>query len=283
MELDNAVLDTSEIAWFIRMKSGLDITRYRPACFRRRIAHRMSIIGCASIDEYLGRLTSDTGELERLVDAVTIHVTQFFRDRDVFEALERDLVPERLARKAATEPGVFRVWSAGCSTGEETYSIAMMLKRAASSGTRGWIEVFGTDVSESACQTARAGLFHDERMGGLPARLRNRYFSRQGDQWRAGRELRELVKFRPHDLFSPAPYSMLDMIFCRNVLIHFEQNARNIVMDHFHTALAAGGLLVLGKSEALSSRAEQLFELVDPRFKIYRKRTAKGPSGEDRK
>jgi len=245
----------------------------------------MTMVGCRCVDEYFGRLTVDPEEIERLVDAVTIHVTGFFRDRDVFDALESEHVPALVARKASGGLGALRVWSAGCSTGEETYSIAMMLERAlrdaGGNGGEG-IEVFGTDVSASACRAAMAGVFDNDRMTGLPAVLKNRYFRREGGSWRIGRELRAFVKFKAHDLFSPPPYSMLDMIFCRNVLIHFEHRSRVAVMRHFHAALAEWGLLVLGKSEALCSTTGALFELVEPRFKIYTKRTVGSLSGEDR-
>ena len=179
--------------------------------------------------------------------------------------------------------GTLRAWSAGCSTGEEAYSIAMMLEKAARVSEPGIrIEVFGTDVSEDACRTARIGVYSDERIEGLPSRLRTEFFRKENDGWHARQSLRAMVKFRPHDLFSPSPFSHLDMIFCRNVLIHFEHFVRDAVMRYFHKALVPDGLLVLGKSEVLAGEAERLFELSDPRCKIYRKRPFGGPSREDR-
>jgi two-component system CheB/CheR fusion protein len=284
MALSNTVLDVSEIAWFIRMKHGIDISRYRPTCFRRRVAHRMAMIGCETIEEYLGHLTADASEMEKLMDVITIHVTGFFRDRDVFDALEERHVPSLLSRGSGGGTGTLRAWSAGCSTGEEAYSIAMMLEKAArvsAPGTK--IEVFGTDVSEDACRTARAGMYGEERMEGLSSRMRSEFFRREGDGWHAKQSLRAMVKFRPHDLFSPAPFSRLDMIFCRNVLIHFEHFVRDAVMKGFHGALLPGGFLVLGKSEVLAGDAERLFELIDPRCKIYSKRPSDGQSREDRR
>ena len=284
MELRNAPLDVSEIAWFIRMKYGIDVSRYRPTCFRRRVAHRMAMIGCETIEEYLGYLTADAGEMEKLMDVITIHVTGFYRDRDVFQALEERYLPALLSAARESRQGMLRAWSAGCSTGEEAYSIAIMMEKAArisAPGTR--IEVFGTDVSEDACRTARTGVYSDERIEDLPSRIRSEFFSREPDGWHAKQPLRGMVKFRPHDLFSPAPFSRLDMIFCRNVLIHFEHFVRDAVMKGFHEALVPGGLLVLGKSEVLAGDAERLYELIDPRCKIYCKRPCDGLYREDRK
>lgn len=284
MALSNTILDVSEIAWFIKMKYGVDVSRYRPTCFRRRVAHRMAMIGCGTIEEYLGYLTADAGEMEKLMDVITIHVTGFYRDQDVFLALEERHVPTLLSGNREARQGTLRAWSAGCSTGEEAYSIAIMLEKAArvsAPGTR--IEVFGTDVSEDACRTARAGVYSDEKIDGLPSKIRNEFFRRERDGWHAKQFLRGIVKFRPHDLFSPAPFSRLDMIFCRNVLIHFEHFVRDAVMKDFHKALVPGGLLVLGKSEVLAGEAERLYELIDPRCKIYCKRPCDGLSREDRK
>lgn len=283
MALSTTVLDVSEIAWFIRMKHGVDVSRYRPSCFRRRVAHRMAMIGCGTVEEYLGRLTADEGEMEKLMDVITIHVTGFYRDPDVFAALEERHVPRMLAGSPHAVPGPVRAWSAGCSTGEEAYSIAIMLEKAARVSAPGArIEVFGTDVSEDACRAARAGIYGDDRIEGLPSRIRSEFFERGRDGWHVRQTLRGIVKFMPHDLFSSAPFSRLDMIFCRNVLIHFEHFVRDAVMKSFHEALVPGGLLVLGKSEALSGEPERLFELIDPRCKIYRKRPSDGPIREDR-
>ncbi|MDD3643400.1 MAG: protein-glutamate O-methyltransferase CheR [Candidatus Krumholzibacteria bacterium] len=284
MALSNTALDVSEIAWFIRMKYGVDVSRYRPTCFRRRVAHRMAMIGCGTVEEYLGYLTADGEEMEKLMDVITIHVTGFYRDRDVFQALEERYVPPMLSGSTIPRTGTIRAWSAGCSTGEEAYSIAIMLERAARASAPGTqIEVFGTDVSEDACRAARSGVYSDERIEGMPSRIRSEYFVRERDGWHARQSLRGLVKFRPHDLFSPAPFSRLDMIFCRNVLIHFEHYVRDAVMKGFHEALVPGGLLVLGKSEVLAGEAERLFDLMDPRCKIYGKRPSDGPSREDRR
>jgi two-component system CheB/CheR fusion protein len=267
------VLDLSEIAWLVKSRCGVDLSRYRATTLNRRVLHRMAMTGCGDIEEYFNRLISDSCEMEKLMDIVTIHVTEFFRDLDVFRALERGYVPALIDEKTDAGHGVFRAWSAGCSTGQEAYSMAMMIDRAVKNvSPNTHIEVFGTDVSEDSCRTARKGLYSGENVESLPADIRDGYFEKEGRSWRVTTGLRSLVRFAAHDIFAAPPYSNLDLIMCRNVMIHFEHMVRDEVIVNFHRSLQGRGLLVLGKSEALTGPLEHLFELVEPRCKIYRKR-----------
>ncbi len=276
------VLDLSELAWIVKSRYGVDLSCYRSTCLHRRVLHRMAMASCKDIEEYIGCLTSDSGEMEKLMDTITIHVTEFFRDRDVFRSLERGYVPALVDEKETSGHGVVRAWSAGCSTGEETYSMAMMIDRAVSRVSPDMhIEVYGTDVSEDSCRTARKGVYSDEKIEGLPADLRDGYFEKEGRSWKVASRLRSLVRFRPHDLFAASPYSHLDLIMCRNVLIHFEHEVREEVVTNFSGSLRDRGLLVLGKSETLSRPLEDLFELVKPTCKIYRKKPQEDHTRED--
>jgi two-component system CheB/CheR fusion protein len=276
------VLDLSEIAWLVKSRCGIDFSRYRATTLNRRVLHRMAMTGCSELEEYLGRLTADPGEMEKLLDIVTIHVTEFFRDRDVFKSLEQGYVPALIDEKTGAGHGVIRAWSAGCSTGEEAYSMAMMIDRAVSRvSPNTHIEVFGTDVSEDSCRTARKGVYCDEKLESLPADVVEAYFEEKGQCRKVTSRLRSLVKFMSHDLFTAPPYSHLDLIMCRNVLIHFEHDVRDEIIANFHASLQDRGLFVLGKSEALSGPLEELFELVEPRCKIYRKKVTEEPKRED--
>lgn len=275
-------LDLSELAWLVKSRYGVDLSRYRSTCLHRRVMHRMAMASCKDIEEYIGRLTADPGEMEKLMDIVTIHVTEFFRDRDVFRLLERGCVPALVDEKTSSGHGIIRAWSVGCSTGEEAYSIAMMIDRAVSRvSPNTHIEVYGTDVSEDSCRTAKKGVYGEEKMKDVPADIRDGYFEKEGRSWKVTSRLRSLVKFRPHDLFTAAPYSNLDLIMCRNVLIHFEHEVRDEAMGNFFDSLQDRGLLVLGKSEALSGPLEEMFELVEPRCKIYRKKPQEDHTRED--
>jgi chemotaxis methyl-accepting protein methylase len=266
-------LDLSELAWLVKNRCGIDLSRYRPTTLNRRVLHRMALTGSGDIEEYLGRLTADPDEMGKLLDIVTIHVTEFFRDPDVFRSLGEGYLPVLIEEKTGAGHGAFRAWSAGCSTGEEAYSMAMMIDMAVSRvSPNTHIEVFGTDVSEDACRTARKGVYCDDRVGMLPEDIRKSYFESEGRCWKVKPGLRSMVKFNSHDLFTDSPYSHLDLIMCRNVMIHFGHEVRDEVIGNFHASLREHGLLVLGKSEALAGPLEDLFELVEPRCKIYRKK-----------
>jgi len=266
------VLDLSELAWLVKSRCGIDLSRYRATTLNRRVLHRMAMTGSSGMEEYIGRLTVDADEMEKLMDIVTIHVTEFFRDRDVFNALERGYVPALIDEKTGAGHGVIRAWSAGCSTGEEAYSMAVIIDRAVRNvSPNTHIEIFGTDVSEDSCRTARKGIYSDEKIEAFPADITDEYFEKEGTAWKVTSGLRSLVKIVSHDLFTAPLYSHLDLIMCRNVMIHFEHEVRDEVIGNFHESLQDRGLLVLGKSEAMTGPLEDLFELVEPRYKIYRK------------
>ncbi|MBN2069978.1 MAG: protein-glutamate O-methyltransferase CheR [Candidatus Krumholzibacteriota bacterium] len=271
MEQKESVLEINELTWYINSRYGIDLSMYRTTCMKRRIMHRIQMVGCDSIDEYFIYLNEHPEEIERLKDIVTIHVTGFFRDEDVFRKLETVLFPELIGRKKENG-GVVRIWSAGCSTGDETYSLAILMDYLLSKYSPGMeLEVFGTDISEESTKTARAGLYSEEKITRVPAQMKSVAFEPEDGMFRISNRIRRSVKFRVHDLFSPPPFSLLDLIVCRNVLIHFEHDIRGQVISRFHSALSDEGLLILGKSEALESGSGDQFEIVDPRNKIFRK------------
>lgn len=268
--------DLSDLVLLVRSKLGLDLTKYRPQTIRRRVSHRMSVLGVENLNDYMMHLTNTPNEINHLLETVTVHVTGFFRDRDVFDTLFKEIFRDLLEEKLSQGHKIVRVWSAGCSTGEEAYSIAIMLLKLVNDNKFSIkVEVFGTDISEESCRTARAGIYPAQRIEDVPVTLRRRFFTAEGAEYKVAPVLRRCVKFMTHDLFSEPPYSMLDLVVCRNVLIHFENTARHHVMKNFHSSLNNRGLILLGKSEALAGSNRDLFELVDPRNKIYRKRMSK--------
>lgn len=264
--------DMRELAWFVHSRFGVNLSMYRSTCMRRRIMHRLNMVGCDSIEEYFMFIGSNPEEIEKLMDIITIHVTGFFRDKDVFSNLERTVLPAMISAKAESRQNSIRVWSAGCSTGEETYSLAILLNHLIQRSGSGLVmEVFGTDLSEESCKTARSGLYSTEKIEEVPSPMKSDAFEPEGSLYRISPGIRKKVRFIVHNLFSPPPFSMLDLIVCRNVLIHFEPDGRGRINKYFHESLRDGGLLMLGKSEALGSDALDMFELVHPRSKIYRK------------
>ncbi len=244
--------------------------------------HRMTMQGYDDFNKYLIYLGNHPGELQALLDTVTIHVTGFFRDKDVFRTLVAEVFPKIIEHKTSIHNRVIRIWSAGCSTGEEAYSITMVLMEVLRErGVDFRIETFGSDISEEACKTARKGVYQDCKIVDLPRHMRERYFEHNGDHYTVSSDIRSLVRFRIHDLFSKPPYSMLDLILCRNVMIHFDHQVRGTIIRHFHSALNDTGFLMLGKSEAVAEPELDLFELFAARSKIYRKEVLQAVSKED--
>ena len=268
------VLDIGELIEFVRTRRGIDFSKYRCSCLRRRVWHRMAQLSCRNLDDYIDKLREAPGEIGELLDTVTIHVTEFFRDNDVFEAITKKVFPGLVERKRMSDHNTIRVWSAGCSTGEEAYSIAILLDHLIRKETLPFgIEVFGTDVSEESCSVARAGIYSESKVKYVPPHiLRPRYFQACRDGYRISDRIRRRVKFMVHDLFSKSPFTMLDLVVCRNVLIHFNHSVRDDVIGNFGASLNERGILILGKCEAVTSKGMEIFELVVPRSKIYRKR-----------
>ncbi len=261
-------------------KFGKDFSSYRLNTLKRRIALRMSTLRIESLDAYLSYLSAEPEEIEHLLDTVTIHVTEFFRDADVFESIAREALPDIVARKTCGAASSMRVWSAGCSTGEEAYSLAIViLEYLRSHAANLGLEVFATDISKEACRIARSGLYDARKMDQIPVGLRERYIEPVPEGFRIAPAVRRAIHFSVHDLFQNAPYSHLDLIMCRNVLIHFDHPVRNDVLLRFHEALCRAGILVLGKTEAITGSAGALFDLVNPRAKIYRKQCSALPEG----
>ncbi|MDD4857455.1 MAG: protein-glutamate O-methyltransferase CheR [Candidatus Krumholzibacteria bacterium] len=256
----------------LQKKHGRDLSNYRLSCLQRRVALRMSVLSLSTLDQYMTRLADDPGEIDRLLDAVTIHVTEFFRDQDVFEAISNDILPATVERKHHSPSRTIRFWSAGCSTGEETYSLAIItLQYLQKHDVDLDLEIYGTDISKEACTFARAGVYPERKIERIPVGLRQEYFEPVEDGFIVAADVKRRVRFSVHDLFSAPPLSLLDIVMCRNVLIHFNNAVRNDVLGRFHTSLEDSGILILGKSEAVMGTALKLYRLIDPRNKIYQK------------
>jgi two-component system CheB/CheR fusion protein len=272
MNATRSVVDIEELVVFVQSRHGTDLSKYRRSCLARRVSLRMTSVGCGSLEDYMEYLGQHPEEVNHLLDVITIHVTDFFRDRDVFDALSNLVFPEIIGEKLLNGINVIRIWSAGCSTGEETYSIAIMLLellRREELDIK--IRIFGTDISAEACEYARRGVYADRKAGGIPGHLLKRYFTVDGSSCEISRDIKRHIKFRVHDLFLKPPFTMLDLVVCRNVLIHFNQEARSAVLGNFNSVMNQGGILVLGKSEAMTGPESSMFELIDARNKIYQK------------
>lgn len=257
----------------IRREADINFGEYKSNYFERRVKRRMSLQRLDQISDYCRLIDASSAERRQLLRDLTINVTDFFRDGRPFRILRERIFPEMLAALPTRSEG-FRVWSAGCSTGEEPYSIAMLLcDILEESGDLDRVKIFATDIGKEALDTARGGTYHVSRLGALSSPCDKRYFIEQGESRRVNEGIREMVCFGYHDLTVHPPISHLDAIVCRNVLIYLNRECQKRIFDAFAYALRPGGCLVLGKSEIVPSDLRDIFFEIDRKARIYRKRT----------
>jgi two-component system CheB/CheR fusion protein len=250
--------------------TGHDFRHYKRATVLRRIERRLQVRGVQSLPAYRDLLESDPGEHKLLLDDMLIGVTNFFRDREAFESLERDILPELFKDKGANDE--VRAWVAACATGEEAYSMAMLMAdQAALMEHPPLFQVFASDIDDRAIDTARAGNYPASIITDVaPSRLRQ-YFNKEDDRYRIRKSLRDRILFASHNLLRDPPFSRLDLVSCRNLLIYLNRDVQARVLQTFHFALKPGGYLFLGSSESAESVSDY-FIPVDKKNRIYRAR-----------
>ena len=265
-EADSALED---LLVFIRDARGFDFTGYKRSSLARRIRKRMQEAGVADYVDYRDQLESSAEEFGHLFNTILINVTGFFRDAEIWTFLQRDIMPELLAD--ANDGREIRIWSAGCASGEEAYSLAIAFAEALGiEETAKRVKIYGTDVDDEALQDARAGLYSAKALEALPGEMRGKYFDQNGTQFAFRPDLRRRVIFGRHDLTRDAPISRLDLLVCRNTLMYFNVETQSQVIDRFHFALRESGYLFLGKAEMLLSDGER-FDVVSMRQRIFRR------------
>lgn len=273
MQADGAGLNT--VFQLLRRTLHVDFTYYRKSTILRRIQRRMVVHKIDKFSDYVKYLQRDTAEIRALYQDMLIHVTSFFRNPDVFESLKRSVFPHILERKMPDSN--IRIWVPGCASGEETYSLAISLLEFL--GVRSpdtSIQLFGTDISDASIKTARAGIYPANIQGDVsPARIRRFFQKVDGDGYRINKAIREMCIFAQHNLLNDPPFSHMDLICCRNLLIYFEPVLQSRVVSLFHYALRAGGFLVLGTSEGVSASGH-LFNIEDRENKIFSKKVSSG-------
>jgi chemotaxis methyl-accepting protein methylase len=247
------------------------LAMYKDKCLQRRLAVRMRACGVQSLSEYASLLDRQPGEVDRLLQALTINVTHFFRNAESWERLGGEL-----ERRAAAGQTRFAAWSAGCASGEEAYTAAMLLamslERAGRPLSTATVRVDATDVDEACLAVARLGRYPAAAFGEAPRAVMNRWTSVDGEGRRIEDPVRAVVRVLRHDLGrDPAPAPPYDLVVCRNVLIYFERNVQERLFHLFADALHPGGLLLLGKVESLYGPARERFESVDGRERLYRR------------
>lgn len=251
----------------LKALSGIDFTYYKRNTVLRRIERRMVVTKSPDMESFAQLLEENSSEAELLIKDILIGVTRFFRDREHFEKLKQTALTSILSNGEANEP--VRIWSAGCSTGEEAYSIAILLQELKEElGSKREIKIFATDIDTQAIEKASKGVFPESISEDVSPERLAKYFVEKNDQYHISKEIRKMIIFAPHNMFSDPPFGKLDLISCRNVLIYFQPVLQKAVFAIFHTALKNGGYLFLGKSET-ASEYSSVFKAVATSEKIY--------------
>ncbi len=262
---DDAFAEIRDILYAGR---GFDLDGYKDRCIKRRIAARIRNLGYRRIAGYIALLAESDAEQELLLEALTIHVSQFFRNPTTFSALEDKILPELLRKRRGSRE--VRVWSIGCAGGEEPYSIALLCDELCRPEDR--VSIQGSDVSADILKKARTGVYDPHRLVEVPDPVLAKYFSQEGMRYRLSERIRGKVRFLRHDILQDRPFSRVDLILCRNILIYFSRQEQERIIKSLANALVPEGSLVLGRAETMVSDSRELFTCVDPAERIYRKR-----------
>ena len=264
-----------EICSILRTQLGHDFSGYRSQTFLRRVERRMHVVDAKTLPDYIEELKRSPGEVTLLFRDLLIRVTSFFRDKETFETLATRVIPQLFEGKMAD--GTVRVWVPGCATGEEAYSLAILLREHMDSlSAAPKVQLFATDIDDSAITTARLGRYPRTLVEGLDDTRRQRFFTFLQGTYCVGKEIRDLCTFSTHNLIRDPPFSMMNLVSCRNLLIYMNPELQTRVIPVFHYSLVTGGILLLGGSESLAQHAN-LFETLDKKARIFLRRRGRSP------
>jgi two-component system CheB/CheR fusion protein len=267
-----------DILALVRVRSGHDFSQYKRATLYRRVARRMQVCQAATIGDYHQFLRDHPNELTHLLRDFLISVTNFFRDPEAHEALAMQVLPRLFAERSSADQ--IRVWVAGCATGEEAYSLGiMLLEEADRHPDPPQIQLFATDIDEDALTEARLGRYPEAIAVDVSPQRLERFFIREAAGYRVTQQLREMVLFSPHNLLRDPPFSRLDLVSCRNLLIYLNREAQERVLSMFHFGLKPEGYLFVGASESADSTV--MFSALEPKYRLFSRRRVSGARGVD--
>jgi chemotaxis protein methyltransferase CheR len=256
-------------------RTGVDCSKYKDNYLKRRIDLRMKAIGIgSSYNEYYRFLEKKPCEYDALLDGITINVTEFFRDLEVFDAFKNDVIPQLLSEKRKRNSKMVRIWSAACSIGEEPYTIGIILHEKLGTELNNFlISIHATDIDGKALSVARAGVYDAQALKKLKKYMVSKYFDAVdgNDKYRIKDNVKHLVRLQQHDLISGKKFSHFDIIFCRNVMIYFGKELQSRLLLDFYDALNEGGYLIIGRTETMVGEAREKFTCVNTRERIYKK------------
>jgi chemotaxis protein methyltransferase CheR len=252
--------------------TALDLGQYKDTYLQRRIGVRMRCCGTKAYSDYSGFLDSHPIEYEQLLDDLTINVTQFFRDPMVYKAMEEEVLPLLIYDKVKQGKGNIAVWSAGCSSGEEPYSIAIMLRELLGEEINNFdVNIIGSDIDDPSLEAASVGKYLPRQLTNMKKEYLERYFTLEGEMYQLSQDIMDMVNFRKIDLIASKPPARFDCIFCRNVVIYFTREMQEHLYMKFYDSLNHGGYFVMGNTETLVGEAAHLFTTFKGRERIYQK------------
>lgn len=258
------------ITALLRRRRQFDLELYKNRCIRRRIAKRLRACEVVDIEAYLQLLERDRDELDTLLATISIHVSQFFRNPDTFQALEATVLPDLCRQARARGRRELTLWSVGCASGEEPYSLALLVDEMAVPDLD--IRIIASDISAPVLALAGEALFDLVRLNEVPPAVLEKYFIAEGNRFRLIERIRDKVEFLRHNIMTAADYPAADLILCRNVLIYFTRAEQDRILTRFAAALPDFGALIIGRSETLVGTVRQLYQSEFPVERIYRRR-----------
>ena len=258
----------ARIAVILKEQQNFDLNSYKAVNMKRRLAAYLRSGNCQDPQQYSIALEDCADEQKKLIAALGIQVSQFFRNPSTFSVLEKRVLPE-LLRLSRRQNSKLRIWSVGCAHGEEPYSVALLLKKMQQKEDQ--VAILGTDLSHEALKRAKSGYYTADRLKDVPADVLQKYFTGHPHLYQITAEIRHLVQFFRHDIISEEAFYRADLILCRNLLIYFAREKQQQVLELLAGALSPGGYLVLGRAETLAPDCRNLFHCVDPAERIYRR------------
>lgn len=260
------VVDFDKILKYLKAQIGSDFSQYKMSTIQRRIEKRLSTLGIGTLGEYYKFIAANPHELSALAQNMLVSVTSFFRDNEAYNSISHH-IEEMIQKKTLGDE--LRIWSAGCATGEEPYSLAMIVADLCEKHRKPLnVKIFATDLDLEALGTARAGLYSEQDVSGVPEEFLSKYFEKKDHDFEVRKFIKDMIVFARQDLIQNPPFVKLDMVTCRNVLIYFEPTLQSRVFEIFHYSLKPGGILFLGKSENAQGT---LFDTIDKKDKIFRR------------
>jgi chemotaxis protein methyltransferase CheR len=270
-EIPDPVYD--RIRQILKTMAGFQLHGYKNACINRRISARIRSVGCASAREYQDYLLQTRSEPAELVKMLTINVSKFFRNPSTFSMLRKEILPSLFSRCLEGGRESLDIRSLGCASGEEPYTIAMILRDSfVQEMSRLHVSIHAMDIDPEVLRVAAEASYAQDRMDETPNAIRERFFTCRDNTYRLVPEIRNMVSFHYHDMLRPTPLDACDLILCRNVLIYFERKHQEAILKRFAESLRTGGILVLGKTETLMGGVRDLYQTLCPVERIYRKK-----------